>query len=457
MASGYVLAGYETLFSIIDRFIRNPDLYRNQFTKADISKIFTDNCDKFLHSFGSNFKGKKKINKYIQQESEVLTKCRDFGFSENANTIVDSGGFQISVGILNEHESNLLYKIYYEFLEEHVDKYQRAFILDVPPGPGCKIFNNFDDVYRLNFESYMKAKSMPQNVRDKIIYIHHFRTPKLWDIYTSLLNHENMFDSFKYHATGGIVANMGSDISIPCIIYVLPLIPLINQAIKFKRKELHFHILGGATHRDILFYELFKKVVMEEHRIELFITYDSSTIFKGFMVGRYIPIPDGEKVIKMDLRTDCLPMRFNSEGTVKEVYMKRINEFAVENNLKEIIRNEIYDPNTGTFYEDYRMYSMLYMISFYDKVEKMFREKTDNLYEIYKSGDLATFTGEINTITKNINSGRMSKKQTSKSTAISRSMDMLKNLDENYCKYIVNKFLSKDEFVDLTDKRLLRF
>jgi hypothetical protein len=28
---------------------------------------------------------------------------------------------------------------------------------------------------------------------------------------------------------------------------------------------------------------------------------------------------------------------------------------------------------------------------------------------------------------------------------------MLMNLDENYCEHIVNKFLSKDEFVNLTN------
>ena len=51
----------------------------------------------------------------------------------------------------------------------------------------------------------------------------------------------------------------------------------------------------------------------------------------------------------------------------------------------------------------------------------------------------------------------MSRKQKSKSTSISRSLDMLRNLDENYCHYIVNKSLSKDEFVDLTNDKLIKF
>ena len=457
MENSYVLAGFETLAAILDRFMKNENKDNSFFTRKDISNIFNNGCNKFLHSYGQNFKGKKNYNKHSASEANVLRECRSYGFFENSTYILDSGGFQISVGMLNEQESNTLLKIYYEFLKDYSDVYDRAFILDVPPGPGCKVFKSFDDVYRMNFESYNTARNMPDNVREKIIYIHHFRTPKLWDIYTELLNHDDMFNAFKYHATGGIVANSGSDTAIPCIIYVLPLISLLNQAIKFKRTELHYHILGGATFRDVLFYELFKKVVKEEHNIDLHITYDSSGIFKGLMIGRTIPILEGETIRKLDLRTDCLDKRFSIEGMNIEVYMKRINEFARENNISEINRTEIYNSETGTFYNEYRIYSMLYMISLYKKVEETFRNKANELYPIYKSGNLELFNHDVNIITRNINGGKMSRKQKSKTNSISRSLDMLKNLDENYCHYIVNKSLSKDEFIDLTNDKLIKF
>lgn len=457
MASGYTLAGFETLLNIIYRFMKS-DEFDNNFQKEDIAKIFTNKCNKFLHSYGQNFKNKKNHSKYSISEAKCLKECQDYGFAGDSSVVLDSGGFQASTGMLTKHETDVLMKIYYQFLIDYPGTYQRAFILDISPGPGCKLFNNFYDVYNINFDSYTKARKLPKEIKDKIIYIHHFRTPKLWEIFSSLLNHENMFNDFKYHATGGIVANMVSDMTIPCIIYILPLIPLINQALKFKRKDLHFHILGGATHRDLLFYELFKKIIREKHGIELHITYDSSTIFKGFMIARYIPLMCGDMVIKTDLRTHCLNMRFNDEGTVAEVYKKRMRQFAEEYNLKPIDENKkIYNPATGTFYTDYKIYSMLYMISLFDDIEKLFRDKVDNLYEIYKAGDIHQFTEDINLITKNINSGRQSKKQRSKSTAISRSLDMLQNLDEDYCAYIVNKNLAKDEFVELTDNRLLSF
>ena len=463
MNSGYVLAGFETLGAIIDRFMKNENSDTSFFKREDIANVFNSSCNKFLHSYGQNFKGKKNHDKHSAAEANVLKECRSFGFFDKSIFVVDSGGFQISIGMLNGQEAQILQKIYYEFLVDYYDVYDRAFILDIPPGPGCNVFKSFDDVYRMNFESYNTARNLPDKVREKVIYIHHFRTPKLWDIYTDLLNHEEMFNAFKYHATGGIVANAGSDTAIPCIIYVLPLISLLNQAIKFKRTELHYHILGGATYRDVLFYELFKKVVKEEHNIDLHITYDSSGIFKGLMIGRTIPIIDGDVITKIDLRTECLNEIFTkdrgltSEGTNAEVYIKRLNKFARENNLKEITRTEIYNLETGTFFNEFRIYSMLYMISIYKDIEESFRKKADELYPIYKSGDLELFNHEINIITRNINGGKMSRKQKSKSTSISRSLDMLRNLDENYCHYIVNKSLSKDEFVDLTNDKLIKF
>ena len=109
-----------------------------------------------------------------------------------------------------------------------------------------------------------------------------------------ILDENNLFDKFKHFSTGGIVANMSTDLIIPCIIYILPLIPLLNRAKKFGRKYLNFHILGGAGFRDVLFYELFKIHVMEKHGIELNITYDSSGIFKALMIGRFIHIVKNE-------------------------------------------------------------------------------------------------------------------------------------------------------------------
>jgi hypothetical protein len=457
--SGYVLAGFETLASILDMFMSGRrGEFDDHFSKNCMSKFLANTCSGYLHSYGQNFPNKKKYDKYSLSEANLYRKCREMGIFEDCNFIVDSGGFQISTGRMTRKESDLLLNnMYYDFLEEYHDVYNRAFILDVPPGPGCEIFHNFEDVYNLNLLSYLKAKALPDHVRKKVIYVHHFRTPKLWEIYTKILREHDMFSAFEHHGTGGIVANMASDMSIPCIIYVLPLIPLINEAIKNKRSYLNFHILGGANFRDVLFYELFKITVKKSHNIDLKISYDSSGPYKQVMHARFLNVKDDYGHIrKMSLKGANLDKKFLPELSVTDMTQKIFNEMADEWNIKRIDVNGIYGQYenrsgvfTETFHPDVKAYALLYSLSIYPTIQEQMREFAHRVYPIYESGDLETFYKECFDITKIINQGKLTKKQKIKAHSIPRSLDMLRNLDEDFCKYIVDKYLSKDEFVEL--------
>lgn len=455
--SGYVLAGFETLATIVDNFIKNSkERYHDNFTREDISNFLAKTCSGFLHSFGQNFNGKSKPHKYMSQEEHLYKRCRDSRLFDGATFITDSGGFQISIGKFDRKLSEDLIKLYYEFLYEKHEVLDKAFILDVPPGPGCKIFETFDDVYNLNLKSYLIAKNLPQAVKDKIIYIHHFRTPKLWEIYTKIMRENELFKEFQYHGTGGIVANMASDTAIPCIIYVIPMIPLINEVKKYNKTFLNFHILGGANFRDILFYELFKLHVKNVHQIELNITYDSSGLFKGLMIGRYIQLDDGETLRKADLRSANINSRFKDDKKVGQVLKECLNEMARDNGFKEIEMDEIYDDVADTFFEEVKVYAMLYMLNQFAVVQERMKNEVKNLYQLYSSNNLQDFNNETIRVTQALNSGKITRKQKAKSSSISKSLDMLTNLDENYCQYIVKKFLSKDEFEDLNKKSLVQ-
>jgi hypothetical protein len=453
LRSGYVLAGFETLTTIIDNYMLGKrGRWNDNFSRDQISAFLSESCSGYLHSYGQNFGRRKKMEKHNINEANLFKKCRETGLFNNCTFIADSGGFQISIGKFDRKTADLLISMYYEFLEEYHEVLEKAFILDVPPGPGCKIFESFDDVYRLNLASYLKAKMLPESVRKKIIYIHHFRTPKLWEIYTKILRENNLFPEFNYHGTGGIVANMSGDVAIPCIIYVLPLIPLLNECKRHNKDYLNFHVLGGANYRDILFYELFRKVVFEEHKIKLHITYDSSGIYKQVMHARFLHVRDTHgNISKLDVKTKNLHRRFKSEDAiVSNVYNKVLNDFAVQFGFKPISFDEgVYDPKTGTFFEDIKTYSILYTLNTYGDVQAIMNDFANRVYPIYKSGDPEDFNRECLHATRIINQGKITKKQKTKSYSISKSLDMLKNLDEGYCQYLVNKFLAKDEFKEL--------
>lgn len=457
MNSGYVLAGFETLATILSSFLTNSKgRFENNFTRKDISNFFSKNCSGFLHSYGQDFPNRKSYKTYNDKEEKMFKICRDTGFFDKSVFITDSGGFQVSINRLSIRESEILFDLYYKFLEEKHEIIDRAFILDYPPGPNCEVFKTFDDVYKLNLESYRKAASLSQQVKDKIIYIHHFRTPGLWDIYTKILRDEDMFGHFKYHGTGGIIANLASDVNIPCIIYVLPLIPLINEAIKHKRNYLNFHVLGGANFRDILFYESFKIHVMKTHKIELNITFDSSGLFKGLMVGRYISVMENGILYKMDLRSKTLNTRFKGGKKIVDKFREVLKEFAERNNFKVIPMTDIYSEETGTFYNEIRVYSMLYMLDQFKQMQLFFEEKSRELYPLYELGNSEEFNNKVEILTRSMNSDKITRKQVAKTNSLSKSLDMLTNLDEDYCKYIVNKCLSQTEFVNLlNNKRIM--
>lgn len=456
MSSGYVVAGFEVLTTIIDNFIFSPN-FNNNFTQQDLINFFENRCNKFLHSFGCDFKGKKRYDKFIKKKISLLDYCRNSGFYGNSEFILDSGGFQLSIGILNKEESTDLQDLYYNFLNQYTNKYNRAFIFDMPPGPGCTVFKTFKDVYEGNKQSYLRASEFPQHVRDKIIYIHHFRTPKLWDIYTKILDENNLFDKFKYHGTGGIVANLSTDLAIPCIIYVLPLITLLNRTIKTKRNYLNFHVLGGAGFRDILFYEMFRIHIKEKHNIELNITYDSSGIFKAFAIAKFIHIIKENSVFKINIKSLNLNKRhINSDLKIMNLYQDCLNQFSDENNFKRISLDSVYDINTKTFYEDVRLYSMLYILNNYSIITSYFQNIIHDIYDLYKNKLYTEFNERIEMITRKLNGNKITRKQSAKSMSLIKSLDMLSNLDEEYCKYLVNKFLMKDEFTELEKKKLLK-
>jgi hypothetical protein len=282
-----------------------------------------------------------------------------------------------------------------------------------------------------------------------MIYVHHFRTPKLAETYNRLLRENDFYQYFNHFACGGIVSNMASDLKIPCLVYILPLIPLIKETIRAGRNYLNFHILGGASYRDVLFYELFKEVVRRYHNIELKITYDSSGIFRQIFVARYIhALDDLGNIKKMNIKSDNLNRKFYNDVTIQEKLNTNLNEMARKFNFKEIdVMNGIYDDKT--MHEDVKVYTMLYIFSLYAELTTSFEKWASDVLDIYESGDHEVFTDLCLDQTVKAAQGRYSSKVRYKTYSIGRSIEMLKDLDEERCEHFTTKYLASDEFTYL--------
>jgi hypothetical protein len=218
---------------------------------------------------------------------------------------------------------------------------------------------------------------------------------------------------------------------------------------------LNFHVLGGANFRDIFFYELIKLAVLKFHNIHLNITYDSSGIYKQVMVARYLHVMDKNKHIrKMDIKSPNLENRFFDGKSVFEMYQSILDDVARKNNFIPIsLSDGVYSSKTKTFHEDVKVYSILYTLGRFSEIQNFLKEQVKRVFPLYESGETEAFFNSCLDITQTLNQGKLTKKQKIKSHSIEKSIDMLKNLDEDYCQYLVDKSLSKDEFTDLDETK----
>lgn len=445
-AGNYVCAGVDTYCTLMSKFI---DTMPGFFDDEQLKQMMAESINSFLFSFGTgiNYKSKKlsknHVKKFLESNETVITRP----FMSETKMLWDSGGFQIANGALYTKDMPGFIDLYYNLIAGHKDKYTNAFILDLPPGPGsADIFENYEQVEDINRLSYQKAAALPQDVKDKIIYIHHFRSPALYDTWMKFLD-EGLADGYNYFGTGGIVASMSTDTKIPIIIYAVPLTSILNYALKKGIKEFKFHVLGGANFRDVFCHKLFEHHVKVVHDIDLTITYDSSAIFKGLAIGRYVQVLDSHgNIMKMDLRSSALPMRFMDQNITNEDNVYRIcNDLAEKYGLTKLnkVDHPIYCPTTGTLNRIVHMYLICHIFKMYRTVEQMSEDMVQKVYPIWQS-DPGEFNKQCTDFTAKLNQGKRSAKLKAKS-ALWTSLDFLTKLDEEKARDIVVKFMDGDD------------
>jgi RNA processing factor Prp31 len=183
--------------------------------------------------------------------------------------------------------------------------------------------------------------------------------------------------------------------------------------------------------------------------------------WKQVMRARFIHVEDPQGYIrKMSIKTVDLDKTFYGknesiddykENRAINMYETVLNEIANKYGFKPITIDGVYSDVTNTFHEDIKVYSILYTLHLYSYIQEKMREVAKNIYPLYKAGEQEDFHDACFEATRYLNQGKLTKKQQTKTHSISRSLDMLSNLDEDYCQYLVNRFLAKDEFVDLDE------
>lgn len=458
-AGNYVLAGVDTFVTLLGGFIdkHSKELGKDYFDDKKLSYFLNNTINRYLLSYGTGLSYKsKKLNKKqsikIQKMLDVVTE-RDF--MKETKIYMDSGGFQVAMGAVKTNDMPTFITMYHDFIKNNIDKVSYFFNLDLPPGPESNgVFSDYNQLEKLNRLSYQTSQNLPQNIKDKMIYIHHFRTPNLYRTWNKFLFDEDLANGFVNMGTGGIVANMGSDMRIPIIVYTIPLSSVLKWAKNKKLKKFNFHILGGANFIDIVYHKLFSYHIKQYHNIDVNITYDSSAVFKGLTVGRFIAVmKKNNSLVKMDLRSKTLHLNFDGSSIEDTVY-RLVNEIAsIYNFIKLKSKDEpIYDKERNTFHRATYMYLIMYVLKLYRDLENLADKFVKQIYPLYKNNNIEKFDFKCKEFTRNLNQGKLSKKQLIKSYSIYKSLKILENLDEDYNKYLVDKFMSADDMSNVSNK-----
>lgn len=446
-------------------FIQHADgvleAHSDYMTPESINKFLHSNVNKFLSSYGIVFeRGKPVTGRINQSYQKVFNKFRSKEYLKDIELTIDSGGFQIQVGYIRKDDTSKLISLYHEFLEKNYNEFNYAFVLDLAPGATSSIYDSWEEMENYNYESYSRSAELPKEARDKICYIHHFRTPRINKSWNKMLFEDGMADPFKNFATGGLVSFAGGAQRCPVILYTIPLVSILLYAKKRGLKRFRFHVLGGSEWKDIVFHKLAEYHIKKVHDIDIEITYDSSSIFKLLALGRYIFVSDKKgKLWKMSIRSDSLHMMHGRDSSNEEIFYRCLNEATVPYGMRKLepeidpiyVDGDIKDidkfaeEKTGRMTRLSYMYGIFHMLKLFRDTDHYSKLIAEKIYPIYESGDINSFDKVIYRIMQNLNSGRKSRRLDNRCGSIYRSLKEIEELDLDRMNWYVNQFMSGDE------------
>jgi hypothetical protein len=458
----YLVAGAETVYGTFHKYTKDKDTWGYKYLKNFMSKRDPG----YLFSFGNGLatsKSKTRIKikgKYSKTFSKFFTKDtfietnKEFDID---NIVMDSGGYQAQSGYLTIEECYEFIDEYKKFIELNHESFRYFFALDLIPD-GL----SYDELVKLNTTSFESLNSLPENIRKKIIFIYHFFTPKVHKAWQGITDtYFNRFSDF--FSFGGLAAKDTVGMKLPVAVFSIGIVKIVHHAIKHNMKNIKIHILGAASYRDVMLYQLYKAIIKEYHGVNIDITYDSSLVFKQIQKSRCI------NIIEEDFTNNLLSIRevhlkrfvsrvtdnmMDKSATVeyilKEKFINMTKDVSPEHLdiVKDVNIYEMKSDGSGTsLSKDFALLSILFSSYQYNELEKKCYDYIMNKMNLLKENPFQ-FYNTINDILLKLNAGKLSYKFKDKVKYISSTVECLIKLDTDYIDEIVDIFLSGAEIVD---------
>lgn len=277
---------------------------------------------------------------------------------------VDSGGYSIIVGDVPPHLITRCIETYHHGLEYSRDAFDFIFSLDIPFNAKHPSFNTRDKIEGYNRDSLQESvkiiKKYPK-LKDKFIFIYHFKTIEHYEIWQKLYKELDLGNHVKHRAIGGMVS-LKQAAKIDFAPFIATAYQCLNDYMKSASygDEFRIHCLGINVKYDrfvIAFLEmLFQRYLGED--IPVIFTYDTINYrVSGFHIKEVYDLVNGElRVYDLFDIPDALLQKiyFEEQFTVKMkqeiIHKQKTGKFR---NSLEITPLKVYSElAVDTFFEE---------------------------------------------------------------------------------------------------------
>jgi len=423
--ANYVVAGGTTISNGF------KTLVEMQIANVENIKMFLDKTTKyFLTSIGECLSRKEefKKEKFIKRVVKLYDKTYNNDWFRDTYKVVDSGGYQISIGYIKEDQ-----------LEEFIDAYTQ--LLNHPQiGGSCKYMLSLDIVADYPIISskekmeYLNRKSLEETIKydtSKVFLIYHFINPRLEQFWWNIV--KDYFDYFNHFSIGGLVAfSRNSDF--PFNVYILPLLKIINEKISRNQySPFTFHILGVSSFIDIFSFVVFEKFLKEIYDIDVTINFDSTRAIRETVIAKKFHVYFDNKFVPLCYKSDLLHMKSRLNKTYSETLSLVLREFcdAFNFNLEipdKLEAADIYKDNgKGAIKREYEILFTMCAIKGLQDTVNFFDYEAQQVVDAVLKGDIVKAERIITETLIQINAGKKSKNLVIKARALLNSLDIIKH------------------------------
>lgn len=412
-------------------------------------------CPRFLLSLGSVMSRNKPADtQMFDKFLRLAISVRNTPYLQGTELLIDNGGYQVQQGFLPADAIPSFVHQYYDLLQCSRLPVDGYFTLDIAPGKE-NVFESEKQLSFLNNMSYSLASRLPDNIRNKMLYVEHFRTLELIRVWEGLhkKGYHECFDNF---GTGGL-ASAGRLNAQPCVDYVIPMVRALHDARERGLTRFRYHVFGSSSLHYLLFHSVFEHHIRKVHGISVEITCDSTIIFSRFCRSYSLPVVDLQTknihpiLLKSATLNDVTPFGLTNLAA----FVSLANTLLTPYGIRELEPkySTIYQPRKykGEYKDSltklaYTYGIFLYMNSFY-VVEQWCREAVPDLYRLYELGNVEQFCNGTTSLLVQISESPLTPTKyrniQAMTTRILNSLRMLETLDWDHSILIVDRFLTK--------------